>query len=230
MSHATERSPLLGATGDSTASDERLEEDWEFEDEPIDVLMNRFGSPAGTLGLSGGVGVFGSSLTRRSSMTFSNAGLSRVPSRAETIRRRPSQPSLATRHQQPAAPFDSTLQKTQSRASVGEDTPVPFAQESVERAAAKKPPLYLHGVSKGRFWACFLGILLTWFVATFDSTLMASSHPVITSYFDASYAASWLSTSFLLTSTAFQPMFGKWLCTALSWLVLHITSQNILQV
>lgn len=39
--------------------------------------------------------------------------------------------------------------------------------------------------------------------------LMASSHPVITSYFDASNSASWLSTSFSLTSTAIQPMFGR---------------------
>lgn len=38
---------------------------------------------------------------------------------------------------------------------------------------------------------------------------MASSHPVITSYFDSSNLASWLSTSFLLTSTAFQPMFAR---------------------
>lgn len=38
---------------------------------------------------------------------------------------------------------------------------------------------------------------------------MASSHPVITSYFGSSNVASWLSTSFLLTSTAFQPMFAR---------------------
>ncbi|KAF2225860.1 major facilitator superfamily domain-containing protein [Elsinoe ampelina] len=38
---------------------------------------------------------------------------------------------------------------------------------------------------------------------------MASSHPVITSYFGASKAASWLSTTFLITSTAFQPLFGR---------------------
>jgi hypothetical protein len=209
MSPATERSPLLGAAEDSATGDEPLEEDLEFEDEPIDVLMNRFGSPAGTLGLSGGMGVFGSSLTRRSSMTFSSASLSRVQSRAETIRHRPNQPSLATRQQRPEAPLDSKLQKIQSRASGGEDTFTPSAQETIESPAVEKSPLYLYGVSKGRFWACFLGILLTWFVATFDSTLMASSHPVITSYFNASYAASWLSTSFLLTSTAFQPMFGK---------------------
>lgn len=38
---------------------------------------------------------------------------------------------------------------------------------------------------------------------------MASSHPVITSYFGAAQSASWLSTAFLLTSTAFQPLLGR---------------------
>jgi hypothetical protein len=207
ISPATERSPLLDAELDSTAGYEPDEEATELDDEPIDVLMNKFGSPGGTLGLSGGVGVFGSSLTRRSSMTFSSAALSRVPSRAETVRRRPSQPSLATRKQRPALFLDSTLHKTPSSVSAPEDAPLPIAEEREDHAEVKAP-LYLYGVSRGRYWACFFGILLTWFVATFDSTLMASSHPVITSYFDASYAASWLSTSFLLTSTAFQPMFG----------------------
>lgn len=206
ISPATERSPLLDAEFDSNAGYEPDEEATELDDEPIDVLMNKFGSPGGTLGLSGGVGVFGSSLTRRSSMTFSSAALSRVPSRAETVRRRPSQPSLATRKQRPALFLDSTLHKTPSRVSAPEDA-LPIAEEREDHAEVKAPS-YLYGVSRGRYWACFFGILLTWFVATFDSTLMASSHPVITSYFDASYAASWLSTSFLLTSTAFQPMFG----------------------
>lgn len=213
MSPATERSPLLrgeelSGEEESTASYEQDEEDAELEDESIDVLMNRFGSPAEALGLSGGIGVFGSSLTRRDSITFSSEGLSRVPSRAESVRRRPSQPSLAVRKQSTTIISDSTLRKTRSRASVSEAAPVSFTQERDDDATVKEAPLYLHGITRGRFWACFAGILLTWFIATFDSTLMASSHPVITSYFDASYAASWLSTSFLLTSTAFQPMFG----------------------
>lgn len=42
---------------------------------------------------------------------------------------------------------------------------------------------------------------------------MASSHPVITSYFNASNVVAWLSISYLLTSTAFQPMFGRVLDT-----------------
>ena len=65
------------------------------------------------------------------------------------------------------------------------------------------------GISPRRFWLVFAVILLGYFIACFDSTLMASSHPVITSYFGASQAASWLSTVFLITSTAFQPLFGR---------------------
>jgi MFS family permease len=55
----------------------------------------------------------------------------------------------------------------------------------------------------------FSGILATNFIACFDGTIMASSHPVITSYFNSSNSASWLSTAFLLTSTSFQPLLGR---------------------
>lgn len=64
-------------------------------------------------------------------------------------------------------------------------------------------------MSRVRFWLIFGGLMVSVFVSSFDATLMASSHPVITSYFNASNAASWLSTAFLLTSTALQPMFGR---------------------
>ncbi|KAK1598218.1 major facilitator superfamily transporter [Colletotrichum navitas] len=68
---------------------------------------------------------------------------------------------------------------------------------------------YLNGISPSRFWFIFAEILLTYFIACFDGTIMASSHPVITSYFHASNSASWLSTAFLLTSSAFQPLLGR---------------------
>ncbi|CAL5870584.1 uncharacterized protein PFLUO_LOCUS4823 [Penicillium psychrofluorescens] len=51
------------------------------------------------------------------------------------------------------------------------------------------------GVSPTRFWLIYSGVML--------------GHPVITSYFNASNTASWLSTAFLLTSTAFLPLFGR---------------------
>lgn len=67
---------------------------------------------------------------------------------------------------------------------------------------------YLSGVSKKRFWVIFIMIMTSYFIACFDTTIMASSHPVITSYFHSSNSASWLSTAFMLTSTGFQPLFG----------------------
>lgn len=68
---------------------------------------------------------------------------------------------------------------------------------------------FLGGISKERFWLCFGVILSVYFISCFDGTIMASSHPVITSYFQASNSASWLSTAFLLASTAFQPLLGR---------------------
>lgn len=64
-------------------------------------------------------------------------------------------------------------------------------------------------VSPARFWLIFIGVMMGYLIGFFDSTLMASSHPVITSYFNAANTASWLSTAFLLTSTAFLPLFGR---------------------
>ncbi|KAL8842521.1 MAG: hypothetical protein Q9170_000475 [Blastenia crenularia] len=68
---------------------------------------------------------------------------------------------------------------------------------------------YLSGISKQRFWVLYFGVLLQYFVACFDSTMMASSHPNITSYFKASDSASWLSTAFLVTYIAFQPLYSR---------------------
>lgn len=68
---------------------------------------------------------------------------------------------------------------------------------------------FLDNTSTGRFWFIFAQLLASQFIACFDGTIMASSHPVITSYFGAANSASWLSTAFLLTSTAFQPLLGR---------------------
>ncbi|POR37203.1 Multidrug resistance protein fnx1, partial [Tolypocladium paradoxum] len=70
-------------------------------------------------------------------------------------------------------------------------------------------PPFLNNTSPGRFWFIFSQLLAAQFIGCFDGTIMASSHPVITSYFGAANSASWLSTAFLLTSTAFQPLLGR---------------------
>ncbi|KAH6654450.1 major facilitator superfamily domain-containing protein [Truncatella angustata] len=54
-----------------------------------------------------------------------------------------------------------------------------------------------------------LAIFSNVFLYGFDSTITASTYAVIASEFDAVNTASWLTTSYLVTSTAFQPLYGR---------------------
>jgi MFS family permease len=47
------------------------------------------------------------------------------------------------------------------------------------------------------------------FLSGFDSTITASTYAVIGSEFEAANTVSWLTTSYLITSTAFQPLYGR---------------------
>lgn len=78
---------------------------------------------------------------------------------------------------------------------------------AVSNASPESP--FLINISHSRFRLIFADMLASFFVSCFDSTIMASSHPVITSHFNSSNSAAWLSTVFLLTSTAFQPLLGR---------------------
>ncbi|KAJ5587221.1 uncharacterized protein N7459_002986 [Penicillium hispanicum] len=95
----------------------------------------------------------------------------------------------------------STGSVKKSNASAHEPTEIPDEDDSYATRFIN--------VSPARFWLIFAGVMLGYVIGFFDSTLMASSHPVITSYFHAANSASWLSTAFLLTSTAFLPLFGR---------------------
>ncbi|RYP37961.1 hypothetical protein DL766_001258 [Monosporascus sp. MC13-8B] len=102
-------------------------------------------------------------------------------------------------------------------AEAGSDSEGPFTSRRHDAeagtVATAKPQItqreFLIDTDNRRFWAVFVGIMATYFIACFDGTIMASSHPAITSYFRSSNSASWLSTAFLLTSTAFQPIVGR---------------------
>lgn len=73
----------------------------------------------------------------------------------------------------------------------------------------KRKGLYSPEISQSLFLTLFACIWLTWFIGSFDSTIMASSHPVISTYFGASNHATWFSTSFLITSSACSPIFAR---------------------
>jgi MFS family permease len=84
-----------------------------------------------------------------------------------------------------------------------------IATQQAAEFGEKAPVHYRNIDSKRHFWWLFGTIIFGNTIAFFDSTLMASSHPIITSYFHASNAASWLSTVFYLTATITQPLYGR---------------------
>lgn len=113
--------------------------------------------------------------------------------------------------------INSIKKKTSSKSDLNERTPLLRESSSwstqtlIGRSNSKTSPdsPYLLPITDFEFWLIFGPILVQYFVAMFDSFLMVSSHPVITSYFNASNSASWLSTAFMLTSAALQPIFGR---------------------
>lgn len=52
-------------------------------------------------------------------------------------------------------------------------------------------------------------IYINVFLSGFDGTITASTYALISSEFNAANTASWLTTSYLITSTAFQPLYGR---------------------
>ena len=54
-----------------------------------------------------------------------------------------------------------------------------------------------------------LAIFANVFLYGFDGTITAATYAVISSDFNAANTASWLTTAYLVTSTAFQPLYGR---------------------
>ncbi|QSS65788.1 hypothetical protein I7I51_06637 [Histoplasma capsulatum] len=61
---------------------------------------------------------------------------------------------------------------------------------------------------KGFIWI-EIAIFANVFLSGFDGTITASTYAVISSEFNAANNASWLTTSYLITSTVFQPLYGR---------------------
>ncbi|KAF8185154.1 MFS general substrate transporter [Pholiota molesta] len=57
--------------------------------------------------------------------------------------------------------------------------------------------------------ACFLGLALCIVVSTLDTVIIATAIPTISVAFNAGSIVSWVPSAYLLTSTAFQPLYGR---------------------
>jgi MFS family permease len=93
--------------------------------------------------------------------------------------------------------MDTESQHTQHEVDAREDQPLLKGPDEV----SWRPP-------RG-FVLIELAIMANVFLYGLDSTITAATYGVISSEFNAANTASWLTTSYLVTSTAFQPLYGR---------------------
>jgi MFS family permease len=89
-------------------------------------------------------------------------------------------------------------------------------EEQPEAAPSENSPLLNKAAEPDEEWRpsqefiwIELAIFANVFLYGFDSTITAATYGVISSDFSAANLASWLTTSYLVTSTAFQPLYGR---------------------
>ena len=181
----TERTSLLGASAGNGRSEAATDleniEGLDIDPNEFDILLSRSESITTGLGIE---------------VESQETAMLRGPRKYSNINGG-SRRSSRVRRKSNASTIESQLAFERGEAEQDED----------EESQSKSP--YLGGVGVTRFWLIFGGVMANYFVGSVDSTIMVSSHPVITSYFNSANSASWLSTAFLLTSTAFQPVFGR---------------------
>ncbi|KAF2675946.1 MFS general substrate transporter [Lentithecium fluviatile CBS 122367] len=89
------------------------------------------------------------------------------------------------------------------------DVETPREEQPIESTPLLQPPKEENWKPPPLFILIEAAIFSNVFLYGFDSTIIASTYAVISSSFDAANTASWLTTSYLVTSTAFQPLYGR---------------------
>ncbi|KAJ5190033.1 Major facilitator superfamily domain general substrate transporter [Penicillium cf. griseofulvum] len=97
------------------------------------------------------------------------------------------------------SPSDMSTHENEAEISAGSEEQ-PLLQSDAVPTTWSPPPGFL---------MIQIAIMANVFLGGFDGTITASTYAVISSEFNAANTASWLTTSYLITSTAFQPLYGR---------------------
>ncbi|KAF8807249.1 MFS general substrate transporter [Phlegmacium glaucopus] len=110
-----------------------------------------------------------------------------------------------------ASPTDSVEQQFDPCATTT-DVPVDGSASSIASSSVclEDPKTYHHNLSTLRLLIVHIGAALTLFLATTDATVVSTSLPTIASELQASpIQYTWVGVAYLLTQTAFQPLYGR---------------------
>ncbi|GAM88973.1 hypothetical protein ANO11243_070070 [Dothideomycetidae sp. 11243] len=113
-------------------------------------------------------------------------------------------PHKSTPHDTASCPPVTSLDESPKYQTIAQDGSNHEPQETEIGGSSK----FLN-ISNRNFYLVFIVLLLCVVVGCFEMTFMASAHPIITSYFKVSNAASWLTTVFMISLAASQPLVGR---------------------
>lgn len=87
-------------------------------------------------------------------------------------------------------------------------------EKDLESGAAPGPSVPVRGggnvtLPRRQLIPIMIGLMLAIFLSSLDQTIVSTALPTIASQFNSLNNVSWVATSYLLTSTAFQPLYGK---------------------
>ena len=111
--------------------------------------------------------------------------------------------AVALQCQEPSA----LSEKVQSQTSLS--PPLSSSATFTDIDAFPETPSLLHQQRRWRFIAIFLGLMLSFFLECLDQTIVACALSRISSDFDAFTMSNWVPSAYMLTITAFQPIYGK---------------------
>jgi MFS family permease len=97
---------------------------------------------------------------------------------------------------------DAAVEVDESIISSEEDPLLPRSNDETQDVAET-------WIRPAAFWWIEVAIFSNVFLSGFDGTVTASTYAVISSEFMSSNLASWITTSYLVTSTALQPLYGR---------------------
>lgn len=98
--------------------------------------------------------------------------------------------------------------ESQSRANNVEEASPPREDQPLLQASREDVEEENWRPPRGFAWIQ-LALMSNVFLHAFDSTITVATYAVISSEFDAANTASWLTTAYLVTSTAVQPLYGR---------------------
>ncbi|KAJ1027662.1 hypothetical protein NDA16_002001 [Ustilago loliicola] len=106
---------------------------------------------------------------------------------------------------------------TTTRAASPTGTDIKSGSIDQQHSSSEKEPLpvvpstppqdaYITG---SKFWLVFLSVILTIVLVALDQTIVSTAIPAVTNEFNTFSSVGWYGSAYLLTSTCFQPLFGR---------------------